>query len=80
MTFKNAKNIVVEVVEKITLKYLILETDAPYLSPSPFRGKRCNFSYIKYVAEKISEIKSISLDEVYTKTFSNAVEIFKVKN
>ena len=79
LTFKNAKNIV-EVVEKIPLEYLVLETDAPYLSPAPFRGKRCNSSYIKYVAEKIAEIKSIDVDEVYTKTFNNAIEIFKIKN
>lgn len=52
LTFKNAKTIV-EVVKQIPLSHLVLETDAPYLAPVPFRGKRCNSSYIKFVAEKI---------------------------
>ena len=78
LTFKNAKTIV-EVVRQIPLKYLVLETDAPYLAPVPFRGKRCNSSYIKFVAEKIAEIKNISAEEIYKETFKNALEVYNIK-
>ena len=78
LTFKNAKT-VVEVVRQIPLKHLVLETDAPYLAPVPFRGKRCNSSYIKFVAEKIAEIKNISAEEVYEETFKNALEVYNIK-
>ena len=78
LTFKNAKTIV-EVVKQIPLKYLVLETDAPYLAPVPFRGKRCNSSYIKFVAEEIAEIKNISTEEVYKETFKNALEVYNIK-
>lgn len=78
LTFKNAKTIV-EVVKQIPLSHLVLETDAPYLAPVPFRGKRCNSSYIKFVAEKIAEIKNISAEEVYKETFKNALEVYNIK-
>ena len=78
LTFKNAKTIV-EVVRQIPLSHLVLETDAPYLAPVPFRGKRCNSSYIKFVAEKIAEIKNISAQEVYKETFKNALEVYNIK-
>ena len=78
VTFKNAKN-VVYVVENISLENIVLETDAPYMSPVPFRGKRCDSSYIKYTAEKISEIKNIELNEVFEITKKNAKNLFGVK-
>lgn len=78
LTFKNAKTIV-EVVKQIPLSHLVLETDAPYLAPVPFRGKRCNSSHIKFVAEKIAEIKNISAQEVYKETFKNALEVYNIK-
>ena len=78
LTFKNAKTRV-EVVKQIPLSHLVLETDAPYLAPVPFRGKRCNSSYIKFVAEKIAEIKNISAEEVYKETFKNALEVYNIK-
>ena len=78
ITFKNAKN-AVYVVENISLENIVLETDAPYMSPVPFRGKRCDSSYIKYTAEKISEIKNISLKEVFEVTKQNAKNLFGVK-
>ena len=78
LTFKNSKTIV-EVVKLIPLSHLVLETDAPYLAPVPFRGKRCNSSYIKFVAEKIAEIKNISAEEVYKETFKNALEVYNIK-
>lgn len=77
ITFKNAKTIV-EVVREIPIENIVLETDAPYLAPVPFRGKRCDSSYIKYVAEKISEIKSIDVKEVYKQTFENAINLFQI--
>lgn len=78
LTFKNAKTIV-EVVKQIPLSHLVLETDAPYLAPVPFRGKRCNSSHIKFVAEKIAEIKNISAQKVYKETFKNALEVYNIK-
>lgn len=78
VTFKNAKN-AVYVVENISLENIVLETDAPYMSPVPFRGKRCDSSYIKYTAEKISEIKNIELNEVFEITKQNAKNLFGVK-
>jgi TatD DNase family protein len=76
ITYK--KSGVAEVVKDIPLDFIILETDAPYLSPVPFRGKRNESSYINYVAEKIAEVKNISIDEVATITTANARKIFKV--
>ncbi len=77
VTFKNAKTIV-EVVKEIPIEKIVLETDAPYLAPVPFRGKRCDSSYIKFVAEKIAELKSIDTKEVYEQTFKNAMNLFKI--
>lgn len=73
ITYK--KSGVAEVVKGIPLHHIVLETDAPYLSPVPFRGKRNESSYISYVAEKIAEIKGISIDEVAEVTSSNAKKI-----
>ena len=57
-------------------EFLVLETDAPYLTPVPFRGKRNESSYIRYVAEKIASIKNISFEEVARATTINAKKIF----
>jgi len=65
-----------EVLEKINLEHLVLETDAPYLSPVPFRGKRNESSYLKYIAEKLAEVKNTSVEEVAQITTSNAEKIF----
>lgn len=75
VTFKNAKKLV-EVVEKTPIERILLETDSPYLTPTPFRGQRNSSLYLPYVAEKISEIKNISLDMVVEKTHQNAEELF----
>ncbi len=77
VTFKNARKLV-EVVETIDLEHLMIETDAPYLTPEPKRGKRNDASYVKYVALKIAEIKEISYDEVAKVTMSNAKKFFKI--
>ena len=76
LTFKNSK--LFEVIEKIDLKDIVLETDSPYLSPEPFRGKQNNPYNIYYIAKRIAEIKNIELDEVLTQTTNNAKEIFDI--
>ncbi len=75
LTFKNSSKLK-EVVENIDLKYLLLETDSPYLSPEPFRGKQNRPYNCYYVAEKIAEIKDIPLDDVLRITTNNAIEQF----
>jgi TatD DNase family protein len=67
-----------EIVEKIDLKYIVLETDSPYLSPVPYRGKRNESAYLKYVAEKVAEIKQLSIEEVANITSQNAKNIFVI--
>ena len=65
-----------EVLEKIDLKHLVLETDAPYLSPVPFRGKRNESSYLKYIVATLAEVKKVSIEEVAQVTTANAEKIF----
>ena len=65
-----------EVLKQIDLKHLVLETDSPYLTPAPHRGKRNESSYITFVAQKVAEVKGISVDEVAGITTQNAEEIF----
>jgi len=74
ITYKNAG--VAEAIKQIDLENIVLETDAPYLTPVPFRGKRNESSYIKYVIKKLAEIKNISEEEVAEKTTINALRIF----
>ena len=76
LTFKNAG--VDKIIKKIDMKYLILETDAPYLTPSPNRGKRNESKYIVNIAEKLSEVKGISIEEVARITTENAHNLFKI--
>ena len=77
LTFKNAKKLV-EVVSNISLDNIVLETDCPYIAPVPFRGKRCDSSMIIYVAEKISQLKKIPVEDVLKKTRENAEKIFNL--
>ncbi len=74
VTFKNAG--VDKVVAELPLGSMVLETDAPYLTPAPFRGKRNESSYIRYVASRISELHGITMTEVIDKTTENALSIF----
>jgi len=76
VTYKNAG--IAEVVKKIDLTNIVLETDSPYLTPAPFRGKRNESSYIKYIVRKIAEIKNISFEEVAAITTANAEKMFAV--
>ncbi len=74
-TFKNARKLV-EVCEAVPLDRILLETDAPYLAPEPFRGNLCTSSHIYYTAAKIAEIKGVSLEQVLTVTFKNAEQLY----
>lgn len=76
VTFKNAG--VAETLKEIPLDYLMLETDAPYLTPTPFRGKRNESAYIPYIATKLSEIYHCTTDEVAEITTRNAKELFRI--
>ncbi|SHK60422.1 TatD family hydrolase [Paramaledivibacter caminithermalis] len=78
ITFKNARK-TVEVVETISIDHLMIETDSPYLTPHPHRGERNESSYVRYVAEKIAEIKGISVEEVAKRTTENAKRYFRIK-
>ncbi|MCL5991603.1 MAG: TatD family hydrolase, partial [Bacteroidetes bacterium] len=65
-----------EVLIKAPIERILLETDSPFMTPVPFRGKRNEPSYVKYVAEKIAELKNISIDEVISMTTANAKKLF----
>ena len=67
-----------KVIENLPLEKILLETDAPYLSPVPHRGKRNEPLYVKYVAEKIAQIKKIKFDEVAQQTTKNARNLFGI--
>ena len=78
VTFKNNVR-TVEAVKYIPLEHLVLETDSPYLAPTPHRGERNSSLYIHYVAERIAEIKGISAEEVEEATTQNAKNFFGIK-
>tara|TARA_B100000886_G_scaffold246188_1_gene173171 strand:+ start:7159 stop:7908 length:750 start_codon:yes stop_codon:yes gene_type:complete len=75
ITFKNGK--IDQFIHKLPLESIVLETDSPYLSPSPFRGKRNESSYLTLVLEKLSECFKISNEKVASITTKNALEVFK---
>ena len=77
ITYKNNKK-GVEVVKEIPIENILLETDSPYLAPEPNRGKQNSPLNLIYIAEKIAEIKGISVDEVIEKTTNNAKESFNL--
>ena len=76
LTFKNARK-PKEVLEAISSKDYILETDAPYLAPDPYRGKQNHSKYLYLVRNKVAEIKNISVEEVDKQTTENFIRIFK---
>lgn len=75
ITFKNAKNII-EVVKDIPLSYILLETDAPYLTPEPYRKNINSSSYIPVIAKKVAEVKNVEIKEIAEVTSSNAEALF----
>ncbi|NLW52627.1 MAG: TatD family hydrolase [Tissierellia bacterium] len=78
VTFKNARKLL-EVAEKVPLENLLLETDSPYLTPHPHRGKRNEPSYTHFVAEKIAELKGIPVEEVRQHALKNTFEFFELE-
>jgi TatD DNase family protein len=74
LTYKNAG--LPAALEKVGMEYLVLETDAPYLTPVPFRGKRNESSYLQYVVEKLAEVKGVTIEEMAAITTANAQKIF----
>ena len=77
VTFKNAKK-PVEVAKNVPLDRLLIETDSPYLTPVPYRGKRNDPGHVALVAEKIAEIRGITVEEVGRMTTENALNLFKI--
>ena len=77
ITFKNST--LFEVIKKIDLKHIVLETDAPYLAPHPMRGKRNEPKFLPLIAEKIAEIKEITIHEVSEITNENIERLFSIK-
>lgn len=76
VTFKKAS--LAEVVRRVPLERIVLETDAPYLTPVPFRGRRNESSYIPFIAAKVAELKGVTIDEVAEVTTSNARNLFEI--
>lgn len=78
ITFKSSKN-ADEIINMIPNDKILIETDSPYLSPEPNRGKRNDSRNVKYIAEKIAEVKKVSLEEIAEITYKNAKAIYKIK-
>ena len=78
ITFKNAESLR-EVVGRIPLESLLIETDAPFITPEPFRGKRNEPSYVRYTAQKVAEIKKVSFEKVAEVTTENALRVYRLK-
>lgn len=79
VTFKNARKLI-DVVREIPIEFLMTETDAPYLTADPFRGKRNRSDLIKYVIEKIAEIKKLDPEETSEILYNNALRFFSLKD
>ena len=78
ITFKNSKN-AYDCVKYVPLEKILIETDSPYMTPEPYRGKRNNSSLVYYVAKKVAEIKEVSLEEIAKITYNNTKNIFEIK-
>jgi TatD DNase family protein len=78
VTFKNAKK-PKEVAERVPLDRLLIETDCPYLTPEPYRGKRNETGYVRFVAEQIAALKNISFEELAQNTTKNAKKLFQIQ-
>jgi TatD DNase family protein len=78
VTFKNA-GVIAETAREVPAGHFMLETDAPYLPPVPYRGKRNESSYIPLIAEKLTEIYNCSLSEIAEKTSQNAIHLFQLE-
>lgn len=78
ITFKNNRR-GIEVVETVPINNLVIETDAPYLTPEPFRGKRNKAPYVEYIARKIAEVKGLSYEDVAKATLENGKRLYNIK-
>jgi TatD DNase family protein len=78
ITFKNAVEFQ-DIIKRLPLESILVETDAPYLTPVPFRGKRNEPSYVRFTAQKIAEIKKVSFEKVAEVTTENAMRVFRLK-
>lgn len=78
VTFKNAAKLP-EIMQKIPLERLLIETDSPYLTPVPYRGKRNEPAYVRFVAEHIAGLRGISIEEIAKVTTQNVCDLFKIK-
>lgn len=78
ITFKNSKN-AKEIIELVPNDKMLIETDSPYLAPEPVRGTRNDPRNVKYIAQKIADVKGVTLEEVAKITYENAKEIFAIK-
>lgn len=78
VTFKNSKN-AEEIVNMVPLDRILIETDSPYLSPEPNRGKRNDSRNVVFIAKKIAEYKKMSIEEISRITYQNAEEVFGIK-
>ena len=78
VTFKNSKN-ATEIVNLVPIERILIETDSPYLSPEPVRGTRNDSRNVKYIAEKIADIKGLTVEEIAKQTYKNAEKIFERK-
>ena len=77
ITFKNSKN-ANEIIEMVPLNKTLIETDSPYLSPEPNRGKRNNSTNVKYIAKKIADVKEMNIEDIARITYDNACNIFEI--
>ena len=77
LTFKNAKNLV-EILDQIPLSNIVIETDAPYLAPTPNRGKRNEPAFTTFVAQKMAEILNLEVSKIEEITTKNAEKLFKI--
>lgn len=77
VTFKSSKN-ANEIIKMVPNDRILIETDCPYLSPEPNRGKRNDSRNVKYIAEKIANVKGMTLEEIAKITYENAKRIFKI--
>ena len=79
VTFKNSKN-ADEIIQMVPNEKMLIETDSPYLSPEPFRGRRNDPRNVKYMAQKIADVKGMKLEEIAKITYENAEKIFQIKD
>ena len=79
ITFKNSKN-ADEIIRMVPVDRILIDTDSPYLSPEPNRGKRNDSRNVKYIAQKIAQVKEMTLEEIAKITYENANKVFKIEN